>query len=180
MILKMKDYLKHSKIYKKEINKAAKIITSSLRKGGLIMWCGNGGSASQSDHFAAEFVGKFKKVRKPLRSISLTGNSSVITCISNDFGFKNLFSRQIEGLGKRNDVLVSLSTSGKSANIFKGIKAAKKKGIKTISLLGKGGGKCKNLSDLEILIPSNNTAEIQERHSEICHLICEMIDKSFK
>lgn len=180
MTQKMKKYLKYSKINNIEIVKAAKIILSSLKKGGLIMCCGNGGSASQSDHIAAEFIGKFKKVRRPLRSISLTGNSALITCISNDFGYENLFSRQIEGLGKKSDVLLSFSTSGKSKNVHKAIKTAKSKGIKTITFLGKNGGVCKGLSDLEILIKSNNVAFIQEKHLELSHLICELVEEKIK
>ena len=176
----MKKYLGSLKSNNLEIIKATKIIVNSLKKGGLIMCCGNGGSAAQSDHFAAELVGKFKKVRKSLRSISLTGNSALITCISNDFGFENLFSRQIEGLGRKNDVLLSFSTSGKSKNIYKAIKTAKAKGIKTISFLGKNGGMCKGLSDLEILIKSSSVAFIQEKHLEISHLMCELIDSKIK
>lgn len=165
---------------KKKILKTAEILSYSLKKGGTIFWCGNGGSASDSMHLAAELIGKFKKKREPLKSISLASNPSVITCISNDFGYENLFSRQIQALGKKNDVLVTLSTSGNSKNIIKAIKQAKNKKLNIINFLGNDGGKCKNTGDLDLIINSTSTARIQEIHIMIGQIICDLIEKNLK
>ena len=135
------------------------------------------GSAADSQHIAAEFVGRFKEDRKPLRSIALTTDTSVLTCISNDYNFEEIFSRQLEALGQRGDVLVAISTSGNSENIKKVLIKAKKMKIKSICLLGKNGGKCKNFSDLNLIIPSQITARIQEMHILIEHLICELVEQ---
>ena len=123
--------------FKRKIISVSKALSKSLKKGGTIYWCGNGGSASDSMHLSTELIGRFKKNRKPLKSISLSSNASALTCISNDFGFENLFSRQIEALGKKNDVLVAISTSGNSKNILKAIKQAKRNKLFTIGMLGK-------------------------------------------
>ena len=163
-------------ILEKKIHLAAEIISNSLKNNGLIMWCGNGGSASDSMHFAAELIGRFNKNRKSLRSISLAADNAALTCISNDFGYENVFSRQIEGLAKKDDVLISISTSGKSKNILNAINKAKLLKLKTISLLGKGGGDCAGLSDLDLIVPSNTTARIQEMHTLIGHSICELVE----
>lgn len=163
----------------KKISLAADLAINSLKKGGTIYWCGNGGSSSDSMHLSAELIGKFKKKRRPLPSISLTGNNSTLTCIANDFGYKNIFSRQIEALGKKGDVLFAISTSGNSKNIFKALKKAKNKSLKTISFLGNGGGKCKNIADVDIIIKSNSTARIQEMHIFIGQIICDIIEKKF-
>ncbi len=163
----------------KKIKLAAEMIIDSLKKGGTIFWCGNGGSASDSMHLSAELIGKLKKKRRPFPSISLTGNNSTLTCIANDFGYENIFSRQIEALGKKGDVLIVISTSGNSKNIFKALKKAKNKSLKTISFLGNSGGKCKNIADLDIIIKSNSTARIQEMHIFIGQIICDIIEKKF-
>lgn len=125
----------------------------------------------------AELIGRFKKKRRPLPSISLTGNNSTLICIANDFGYENIFSRQIEALGKKGDVLFAISTSGNSKNIFKALKKAKNKSLKTISFLGNSDGNCKNIADLDIIIKSNSTARIQEMHIFIGQIICEIIEK---
>ena len=167
-------------ITKEEISliiQIAKEIVKTLESGGCIFWCGNGGSASQSQHLAAEFIGRFKDYRQPYKSISLTSDSAVMTCISNDFGFDNLFSRQIDGLGKKGDLLIALSTSGNSLNIKNAIKKAKTKQIKSISILGKGGGEIKHLADLTLIINSNSTTRIQEMHALIGHIICEIVEE---
>ena len=160
----------------KSLIKASNLISKSLKSGGTIFWCGNGGSAADSQHIAAEFVGRFKEDRKPLRSIALTTDTSVLTCISNDYNFEEIFSRQLEALGQRGDVLVAISTSGNSENIKKVLIKAKKMKIKSICLLGKNGGKCKNF-DLNLIIPSQITARIQEMHILIEHLICELVEQ---
>lgn len=160
-----------------KINKAAQLMASSIKKNGTIFWCGNGGSASDSMHLSAELVGRFKKNRKPLKSISLSGNPSTLTCISNDFGYRHVFSRQFEALAKKNDILVAISTSGNSHNIIRVLDVAKKKKIKSISFLGNKGGRCKNKAFLSLIIPSFSTARIQEMHIFIGHILCDLIER---
>lgn len=158
------------------ISQISSLIIETLKSKGFIFWCGNGGSASQSQHLAAELVGRFKDKRLPYKSLSLTSDSAVITCISNDFGYENLFSRQLEALGNEGDLIIVLSSSGNSMNLKNTITTAKSKGIKSISLLGKGGGLIKNYADLTLIINSDNTARVQELHSLIGHIICEIIE----
>ncbi len=165
---------------KNKINTISKIISNSLKKGGTIFWCGNGGSASDSMHLSTELIGRFKKNRRPLKSISLSSNSAALTCISNDFGFQNLFSRQVEALGKPRDVLVVISTSGNSKNILNAIYQAKKKNLITIGFFGKKGGKCKNKTDIDIIIKSDSTARIQEMHIMVGQIICDLVERELK
>ena len=155
----------------------AKQVVKTLKLGGCVFWCGNGGSASQSQHLAAELIGRFKENRDPYKSISLSSDAAVITCISNDFDFENLFSRQLDGLGEKGDLIIALSTSGNSLNIKNVIKKAKSKEIKSISILGKGGGKMKSLADITLIVDSNSTARIQEMHALIGHIICEIVEE---
>ena len=159
------------------IEKVSYILINCLEKGGTIFWCGNGGSASDSQHLAGELVGRFVGDRKPLKSISLTADSAVMTCIVNDYGYKHIFSRQIEALGVEGDVLVGISTSGNSENVLSAFKAAKQKGISTVGLLGKGGGKGSDLVDQSIIVPSKSTARVQEMHILIGHIICDLIEE---
>ena len=166
--------------FKRKIISVSKVLSKSLKKGGTIYWCGNGGSASDSMHLSTELIGRFKKNRKPLKSISLSSNASALTCISNDFGFENLFSRQIEALGKKNDVLIAISTSGNSKNILKAIEQANRNKLFTIGMLGKNGGKCKNKSDIDLIVKSSSTARIQEMHIMIGQIICELIEQELK
>lgn len=163
-----------------KISEASKIISKSLKMGGTIFWCGNGGSAADSMHLSAELIGRFKKNRIPLKSISLSSNPSTITCISNDFGYESLFSRQIQALGKKDDVLIVISTSGNSKNIIKAINQAKINKLKVVSFLGNKGGKCKGKGYLDLIVNSNSTARIQESHIMIGHIICELIEKELK
>ena len=158
------------------IKKAADMIAKSLVSEGTIFWCGNGGSAADSQHIAAEFIGRFKKDRQPLRSIALTTDTSILTCISNDYSYEKIFSRQLNALGRKGDVMVVITTSGKSENIKQVLIQAQKMGIKTIGLLGKKGGKCKNYVDIPIIVPSDTTARIQEVHILIEHLLCELVE----
>ena len=155
----------------------AQVIVDRLKEGGAIFWCGNGGSASDSQHLAAELVGRYDKSRRSLKSISLVADNAAITCIANDFGYNEIFSRQIEGLGSRGDVLVGITTSGNSQNIIRAIEEAKSKGIITIGLLGKGGGKVQALCDHYVTIDSNTTARIQEMHILIGHILCDLIER---
>jgi len=160
----------------KNINIASEIIGLALQKGNKIMFCGNGGSASDSNHLAAEFISRFKKERKSLPAISLSANNSIITAIANDYSFDDIFKRQVEGLSKAGDVLIGISTSGNSKNVLKAFEEANKKGVKTIFLTGK---ERKNINvDLQINAPSEITAEIQEMHIAIGHIIAEIVEKN--
>ena len=162
------------------ISKSVNIISKALRSNKNIFWCGNGGSAADSQHLAAEFLGRFTKNRRPLNSIALTTDTSSITCISNDFSFDDIFSRQVEAIGNKNDVLIVISTSGNSKNLLNAMKVAKKKSIKIISLLGKTGGKMKLMSDLKYVVQSQTTARIQECHILLGHIICGEVEKKLK
>jgi D-sedoheptulose 7-phosphate isomerase len=158
------------------IKKAAELLINCLKKSGTIFWCGNGGSASDSQHLAGELVGRFVGERRPLKSISLTADSAVMTCIVNDYGYEHIFSRQIEALGVEGDVLVGISTSGNSKNVIQAFKIAKQRGIKTIGLLGKGGGEASALVNQSIIVPSKSTARVQEMHILIGHILCDLIE----
>lgn len=152
-------------------------IANGLKSGATLFFCGNGGSASDSQHLAAEFIGRFKNIRRPLKSISLNTDTSVITAIANDFGYDEIYSRQLEGLGKKNDMLFVISTSGRSPNVINALLKAKNMNIKTFSLLGKTGGEALVNSDNSILIPSDQTDRIQEFHILIGHIICALVEK---
>lgn len=155
---------------------AAKTIQKTFFVGSKVLFCGNGGSASDCNHLACEFISKFQKERKSLPAISLCSNNSTITAISNDYSFEDVFSRQIKGLGQKGDILVAISTSGKSKNIIKAIEQAKKQGLTVIFLTGE---KKTNLNiDIEINTPSCVTCEIQEMHITIGHKICEIIEEN--
>ena len=160
-----------------DIEESSKVISNSLRNGGTVFFCGNGGSASDSQNFSSELVGKFQNERKALRAIALTADSSILTNIANDFSYKNVFSRQIEALGRNGDILFSISSSGESPNVLEAIKVANDLNLKTISLLGKGGGKALNTSQMSIVIPSSSTARVQEMHLLVIHILCELIEK---
>ena len=160
-----------------EINAVGRLLAHSLVDGGTIFWCGNGGSAADCQHLAAELVGRFRKNRRPLRSVALTTDTSVLTCVANDYSYDSVFSRQIEAMGRPGDVLIGISTSGESGNMIHAFDAAKIMGITTIALLGKGGGGCKDLADHVLVVPSQNTARIQEVHILIGHVLCELIEK---
>jgi len=162
--------------YSDKIKECVNIIVSALKKNNKILLAGNGGSATQASHIAAEFTGRYRLERKALPAIALTTDLATITAISNDYGFDKIFDRQIEAIGKGNDVLIVISTSGNSQNIINVVETAKKMNIKVIGLLGKGGGKQKNTSNIEIIIPSDNTPRIQEAHLTILHIICELVE----
>lgn len=158
------------------IEKTAKAMIDALRDGKKVLICGNGGSAADAQHFAAELVCRFEKDRKPLPAIALTVNTSNITAAGNDFGFDFIFSKQVEALGREGDILVAISTSGNSPNVLKAIEKAKELKIKTIALSGKAGGKMKGLCDYELIAPAENTARIQECHITIIHAWCKLIE----
>ena len=158
------------------IEKIAADIKRALKDNKTIFFVGNGGSAADCEHLAGELVGRYKKNRRPYKAISLTTDTSVITCIANDFGYEKIFERQLQGIGQKGDLLIAFSTSGNSKNIINVLKMAKKLKIKSISLLGKDGGKCKKLSDYNYVVPSKSTANIQEVHHLIGHIFCRLVD----
>ena len=160
------------------IEKAGLICSDALGKGNKILLAGNGGSAADAQHIAGELVNKFGAERRALPALSLTTDTSVITSISNDYGFSRIIARQVEALGNKGDILIVLSTSGNSENILNGISEAKKKGLVIIGLTGKTGGKMKDLCDLLITVPSDETPRIQEAHIMAGHIICSLIETS--
>ncbi|MBO72148.1 MAG: phosphoheptose isomerase [Flavobacteriales bacterium] len=159
------------------ISDVAVQLAEVLLNQGTIFWCGNGGSAADSQHLAAELVGRFQGNRRALRSVALTSDTSVLTCVANDYGYEEVFSRQLEALARKSDILIVFSTSGNSENILQVLKVAKHIGVQTIAFLGKDGGKAKTLADQVILIPSDSTARIQEAHILIGHVICDLIER---
>lgn len=159
-----------------KIERAIIMITDTIKSGGKIILFGNGGSASDAQHIACELVVKFKNHRKAISAIALTTNTAVITAISNDYSYEDIFSRQLEGLGSRNDLVIVLSTSGKSRNVLRGLSEAKKMSIHTIALTGESGGQLMTACDLVLNIPSKDTARIQEAYLLIGHIICEAVE----
>ena len=151
-------------------------IVDTLVNGGKIMFCGNGGSAADSQHLAAEFVGRFVKERIALAAISLATDTSILTSVGNDYTFKDIFARQVSGLGQKGDCIIGISTSGNSENIVNAINVANEKGIHTIGLLGRNGGVLSRMCDCSIIVPSDVTARIQEAHILIGHTICGEVE----
>ena len=162
------------------IVRMAEMIIEALKNGGKVIFFGNGGSAADSQHMAAEFIGRFQKERASLAAIALTTDSSILTALSNDYGFDIVFARQLEGLGRRGDIAFALSTSGNSKNVIEGIKKAKQIGMKAIAFTGCKGGKLAPLCDLSLIVASDNTARIQESHICFAHIICELVENSVK
>lgn len=160
------------------IKQISDIVIDSLKKGGKVIIFGNGGSAADAQHIAAEFIGRFKKDRTALAAVALSTNTSVITSLANDYGYEVIFAKQVEALGKKHDVVVGISTSGKAKNVINGIKQAKKMGLETIVLTGCDGGELAKVSDIALIIPSGVTARIQEAHITIGHVICELVEQS--
>jgi D-sedoheptulose 7-phosphate isomerase len=161
------------------ITKVVDVITSSLKNGGRIYFCGNGGSAADAQHLAAEFSGRFYTDRKALPAEALHCNTSYLTAVANDYSYDVIYARLIDGIGSKGDVLIGLSTSGNSGNILKAFETAKQKEIVTIGFTGSGGGKMKNLSDYLINVPSNDTPRIQESHIMIGHIICQLVEENY-
>lgn len=166
----------HDTIFMSQISQLADIMVKSLRKGGTIFFCGNGGSAADAQHLAAELSGRFYFDRAPLPAEALHCNTSYLTAIANDYGFEHVYERLIRGNGKKGDVLVGLSTSGNSLNITKAFETAKNLDITTIAFTGENGGKLKEVADYILQIPSTDTPRIQEAHILIGHIICELIE----
>lgn len=165
--------------YLSKIYQIGKELIASLKKNKKILIAGNGGSAADAQHFAAELVNTFLKERRALPAIALTVDSSILTSSANDHNYEVVFARQIEAYGTKGDIFIGITTSGDSKNILKALKTARKKGLLCISLLGKNGGMAKSLSDLSIIVPSGETPRIQEAHILIIHLICQLIDDAF-
>jgi D-sedoheptulose 7-phosphate isomerase len=160
------------------VQKSIDLVKTTIEKRATILVIGNGGSASEAQHLVGELVGRFKMERRGYPAISLSSDITSITAIANDYGYEQIFSRQIEALGQKKDLLITLSTSGNSKNCINAIKVAKQNGICTIALLGKNGGEMKGLADIEIIVPSNDTARIQEIHLLIIHTWCEHVEAS--
>jgi D-sedoheptulose 7-phosphate isomerase len=161
----------------KKIEESINAIIKCFKRGNKMIIFGNGGSAADAQHIVAEFIGRFQKERKSLPAISLTTDSSIITSLANDYSYDIVFSRQCESLVSKGDIVIGISTSGKSKNVENGIKIAKKKGAITIGLLGGDGGTMKDITDISIVVPSTNTARIQEVHRVIYHIICDIVEK---
>lgn len=167
------------KVMAPQVVKIANICIEAIKNGHRVIWCGNGGSAAQSQHLAAELVGRYKLNRPAMNSISLTVDTSNLTAIGNDYGYDVVFSRQLEGVGQKGDVLVGLSTSGNSKNVVLAFEQAKKMEITTIALVGAKGGIMKEIADCSLCVPATTSAHIQEMHITIGHLICDLIEKAF-
>lgn len=174
--IKNLEALKNSN-YSKKIQEISEILVNCLKNGNKILIAGNGGSASDAQHFAGEIVGRFLLERKGLACVCLNTDTSVITCIANDYSYDDIFARQIEGIAKKGDVFIGISTSGNSKNIINAVEKSKQIGVKTIGFLGKDGGKLKDLVDENLLIPYKSTARVQEHHIMSIHLICELVEK---
>ena len=159
------------------IANAAKIVLNVYKAGGKVFLIGNGGSAADAQHIAAELAGRFKLERTGLPAIALTTNTSVLTALANDYGYDRVFSHQLEALAKDKDVLIAITTSGTSPNILKAVEMAHSKGVTVIGLTGAKGGKLKDMADLTIMVPSDDTARIQEAHITIGHIICHLVEK---
>ena len=185
---KIKDRIKKSIVAKEAmlnrcsnaIDKASKQMFRAVKKGNKILWCGNGGSAADAQHMAAELMGGLSSnLRPPIPSIALTTDTSMITAWANDMSFETVFSRQIEGIGIDGDILIAISTSGNSANVYNAVTTARKKNIFSITLTGNNGGKLLSVGDINICVPSKNTQIIQECHLLIEHILCEILESNF-
>jgi len=162
------------------IDAAAELIIGTLRGGGKLLICGNGGSAAEASHFATELVGRYDGNRPPLPAIALSPDGSLLSCIGNDFGFEHVFARQIAALAKPGDLLIAITSSGNSPNIVEALKEAKRLGIKAVAFLGRGGGKAKGLATCELVPTGGRGASAQEAHLFLIHYFCELIETNFK
>ncbi|WP_418186054.1 D-sedoheptulose 7-phosphate isomerase [Aliarcobacter vitoriensis] len=179
----IKEFLSHQETIAKVIGsmeepllKASKIAVETLKAGNKILICGNGGSAADAQHFAAELTGRYKTERRGLPGIALTTDTSALTAIGNDYGYDRVFDRQVEALAQKGDLLIGISTSGNSTNVINALKVARELGCKTIGLTGRDGGAMNELCDINLVVPSNDTPRIQEMHLLFEHTICQIID----
>jgi D-sedoheptulose 7-phosphate isomerase len=159
------------------IVKLGLMVRAALAAGNKIMLCGNGGSAADAQHIAAELIGRFKKERAPIGAIALTTDTSILTCVGNDYSFDDIFSRQVLGLARPGDVLIGISTSGNSANVIKAVQAAEERGCVTVALAGRDGGKLAPMCHQALVVPSGDTARIQEMHIMIGHMMCDFLEE---
>lgn len=161
-----------------QIAALAHILTETFKGGGKLLVMGNGGSAADAQHFAAEIVGRFKLERAALPAVALSTDSSIMTAIGNDYGFELVFRRQVEALAARGDAVVGISTSGNSPNVLAALALARERGCRTVGLLGRDGGDIKTVCDLALVVPSNDTPRIQEGHIAIIHIVCDLAEKA--
>lgn len=154
----------------------SQMMIDTIKNGGNLFSCGNGGSHCDAMHFAEEMTGRYRKERRPIGALAL-GDASHITCVSNDYGFEYVFSRQLEGIARQGDLVIGFSTSGNSKNIIRAFEVAKNKGMKTVGLIGRGGGAMKDLSDLSIIVPGETSDRIQEIHIKIVHIVIETVER---
>jgi phosphoheptose isomerase len=159
-----------------QVSKAADLISNCLRAGNKILTCGNGGSAADAVHFATEFVVRFTHDRRPYPAIALTSDGGLLTAAGNDYGFEEIFARQVDAFGVENDLLICLTTSGNSANVKRALEEAKARKMKTIALLGRDGGSTVGMADVDLIVKSESTARIQEAHKFLLHVLCEIVE----
>jgi D-sedoheptulose 7-phosphate isomerase len=162
-----------------DLEKASVLVVDTLKNGGKIILCGNGGSAADAQHIAAEFTGRYKTERRGLPGIALTTDTSALTAIGNDYGYDRVFDRQLEAIGNKGDLLIGISTSGNSKNIISALKLAQEMGCKTIGFTGRDGGSMNDVCDVNLIVPSDNTPRIQEMHILFGHTICQIVDDNF-
>jgi D-sedoheptulose 7-phosphate isomerase len=162
-----------------EIDRAGKLIVATLQRGGKLLICGNGGSAAEAAHFATELVGRYAKTRRSLPAVALSSDGSLLSCLGNDFGYEQVFSRQIAGLAKPGDLVVVFTSSGNSANIVAALHEAKRLQLESVAFLGRGGGKAKGLATCDLIMPGQSGAAAQEAHLFLIHHFCELIDAQF-
>ncbi len=161
------------------IDQAGAMILATLQRGGKLLICGNGGSAAEAAHFSTELVGRYAKTRRSLPALALSSDGSLVTCIGNDFGYDQVFARQIAGLAQPGDLVVVLTSSGNSGNILAALAEAKKLDVESIAFLGRGGGKAKGLATCDLIMPGSSGAAAQEAHLFLIHYFCELIDAAF-
>ena len=177
--ISVKAQLLNDQVLLKTIEEVTTLIIQAFKNGNKVLFCGNGGSAADAQHLAAEFSGRFYKDRKPLPSEALHCNTSYLTAVANDYGYDQVYSRVVQGSGREGDVLVGLSTSGNSVNITNALQAAKEIGMITVGFTGEGGGKMKEYTDYLLDIPSKDTPRIQEAHIMIGHIICQLVEEQY-
>lgn len=161
------------------IDRAGDVMLATLRRGGKLLIAGNGGSAAEAAHFATELVGRYAKTRRSLPAIALSSDGSLLSCIGNDFGYEQVFARQVAGLAQKGDLLIVLTSSGNSANIVAALQEAKKLGLESVAFLGRGGGQAKGLATVDLIMPGTSGAAAQEAHLFLIHHFCERIDAAF-
>jgi len=162
------------------IDAAAGLILGTLRGGGKLLVCGNGGSAAEASHFATELMGRFDLDRRPLPAVALSADGPLVTCIGNDFGFEQAFARQISGLARPGDLVVAFTSSGKSPNIVAALREAGRLGLRSVAFLGRGGGPARGIATCDLVVPGDSGAAAQECHLFLIHYFCELVDESFK